>query len=73
MARIESNVEDKAVDLYVLERSLLSAHSEVPLLFSKIFEIYQKQYNRIDKSQCKEIVSKYKEVQLRGRKRLMIG
>ncbi|XP_033175523.1 EKC/KEOPS complex subunit TP53RK isoform X2 [Bombus impatiens] len=73
LARIESNVEDKAVDLYVLERSLLSAHSEVPLLFSKIFEIYQKQYNRIDKSQCKEIVSKYKEVQLRGRKRLMIG
>lgn len=73
MARVEANVEDKAVDLYVLERSLLSAHSEVPLLFSKIFEIYQKHYNRTDKSQCKEIVSKYKEVQLRGRKRLMIG
>ncbi|XP_043585807.1 EKC/KEOPS complex subunit TP53RK isoform X1 [Bombus pyrosoma] len=71
LARIESSVEDKAVDLYVLERSLLSAHSEVPLLFSKIFEIYQKHYT--NKSQCKEIVSKYKEVQLRGRKRLMIG
>ncbi|XP_060832463.1 EKC/KEOPS complex subunit TP53RK isoform X1 [Bombus pascuorum] len=71
LARTESSVEDKAVDLYVLERSLLSAHSEVPLLFSKIFEIYQKHYT--NKSQCKEIVSKYKEVQLRGRKRLMIG
>ncbi|XP_043523332.1 EKC/KEOPS complex subunit Tp53rk isoform X2 [Frieseomelitta varia] len=71
LARIESSVEDKAVDLYVLERSLLSAHSEIPLLFSKIFDTYQKHY--ANKSQCKEIVSKYKEVQLRGRKRLMIG
>ncbi|KOX77364.1 TP53-regulating kinase [Melipona quadrifasciata] len=71
LARIESSVEDKAVDLYVLERSLLSAHSEKPLLFSKIFDIYQKHY--ANKNQCKEIVSKYKEVQLRGRKRLMIG
>lgn len=71
LAHIESNIEDKAVDLYVLERSLLSAHSEIPSLFSKIFDIYQIHY--ANKNQCKEIVSKYKEVQLRGRKRLMIG
>ncbi|OAD51967.1 TP53-regulating kinase [Eufriesea mexicana] len=71
LARIESSVEDKAVDLYVLERSLLSAHSEIPLLFSKIFDTYQKHY--ANKNQCQEIVFKYKEVQLRGRKRLMIG
>lgn len=71
LARTESSVEDKAVDLYVLERSLLSAHSEVPSLFSEIFNTYQKCY--MNKNQCKEIVSKYKEVQARGRKRLMIG
>ncbi|XP_017892346.1 EKC/KEOPS complex subunit TP53RK [Ceratina calcarata] len=71
LARIESSVEDKAVDLYVLERSLSSAHSEVPLLFSKIFDTYQKCYT--NRNQCKEIVTKYKEVQSRGRKRLMIG
>ncbi|XP_076246502.1 TP53 regulating kinase isoform X2 [Calliopsis andreniformis] len=71
LARLESSVEDKAVDLYVLERSLLSAHSELPQLFSGIFNTYQKCYT--NKNQCKEIVSKYKEVQARGRKRLMIG
>lgn len=71
LARTESNAEDKAVDLYVLERSLLSAHSEIPLLFSKIFNIYQKCYT--NKNQCKDIISKYKDVQSRGRKRLMIG
>ncbi|CAK9833360.1 EKC/KEOPS complex subunit TP53RK [Anthophora retusa] len=71
LARIESSAEDKAVDLYVLERALSSAHSEIPLLFLKIFQIYQKYC--ANKSQCKEVISKYKEVQSRGRKRLMIG
>ncbi|XP_043261560.1 EKC/KEOPS complex subunit TP53RK [Colletes gigas] len=71
LARLESSVEDKAVDLYVLERSLHSAHSEIPLLFSEIFHIYQKHYT--NRKQCKEVVSKYKEVQARGRKRLMVG
>ncbi|XP_053971822.1 EKC/KEOPS complex subunit TP53RK [Hylaeus anthracinus] len=71
LARVESSVEDKAVDLYVLERSLLSAHSEIPLLFLEIFNTYQKHY--INKIQCKEVVSKYKDVQARGRKRLMVG
>ncbi|XP_076383488.1 TP53 regulating kinase [Megalopta genalis] len=71
LARVESSLEDKAVDLYVLERSLLSAHSEVPSLFSEIFETYQKHY--ANKKQCNEVVSKYKDVQMRGRKRLMVG
>ncbi|XP_034181182.1 TP53 regulating kinase isoform X2 [Osmia lignaria lignaria] len=71
LARVESSVEDKAVDLYVLERSLNSAHSEIPELFPKIYKTYQKYYT--NKNQCKEIISKYNEVQARGRKRLMIG
>ncbi|XP_029177859.1 EKC/KEOPS complex subunit Tp53rk [Nylanderia fulva] len=71
LARLDSTVEDKAVDLYVLERSLLSAHSEVPTLFSRIFHHYQRQYQ--SKNQCEQVVAKYKQVQARGRKRLMIG
>lgn len=71
LARIDSTVEDKAVDIYVLERSLISAHSEVSTLFQKIYESYQKHYK--NKAQCKEIVNKYVEVRARGRKRLMIG
>lgn len=71
LARVDSTLEDKAVDLYVLERSLLSAHSEVSMLFSRIFHHYQQHYQ--NKNQCKQVLAKYKEVQARGRKRLMIG
>lgn len=71
LARVDSTLEDKAVDLYVLERSLLSAHSEVPTLFPRIFHYYQQCYQ--DKKHCEQVLSKYKQVQARGRKRLMIG
>ncbi|XP_020298113.1 TP53-regulating kinase isoform X2 [Pseudomyrmex gracilis] len=71
LARVDSTVEDKAVDLYVLERSLLSAHSEAPRLFHHIFDHYQRHYQ--SKSQCEQVVAKYRQVQARGRKRLMIG
>ncbi|KAL6256149.1 hypothetical protein P5V15_012268 [Pogonomyrmex californicus] len=71
LARVDSTLEDKAVDLYVLERSLLSAHSEVPTLFARIFHCYQQHYQ--NKNQCDQILAKYKQVQERGRKRLMIG
>ncbi|KAL0118321.1 hypothetical protein PUN28_009158 [Cardiocondyla obscurior] len=71
LARVDSTQEDKAVDLYVLERSLLSAHSEVLTLFSRIFHYYQQHYQ--NKKQCEQIVAKYKQVQARGRKRLMVG
>ncbi|XP_035721000.1 EKC/KEOPS complex subunit TP53RK-like isoform X2 [Vespa mandarinia] len=71
LAQIDSTVEDKAVDIYVLERSLLSAHSEVSTLFPLIYESYQKHY--ANKAQCKEIVNKYEEVRARGRKHSMIG
>ncbi|EZA60422.1 TP53-regulating kinase [Ooceraea biroi] len=71
LARVDSTLEDKAVDLYVLERSLLSAHSEVPTLFSKIFDHYQRHYK--NRNQCEQVLSKYRQVQARGRKRLMVG
>lgn len=71
LARVDSTLEDKAVDLYVLERSLLSAHSEVPTLFSRIFHHYQQHYQ--NKKQYEQVLAKYKQVQARGRKRLMIG
>ncbi|XP_012283163.1 TP53-regulating kinase [Orussus abietinus] len=70
LARVESTIEDKAVDLYVLERSLVSAHSEIPELFPLILMNYQKFCTEKSKA---EVIAKYKEVQARGRKRLMIG
>lgn len=71
LARTDTTAEDKAVDLYVLERSLLSSHSQVPTLFSIILNSYEKSI--VDGKQRKEIVKKYEDVRARGRKRLMIG
>lgn len=63
------NVEDMGVDLYVLERALLSAHSEVPEFFGLVLESY-KEHNNYKAS---ETIAKYEEVRARGRKRTMIG
>ncbi|OXU25547.1 hypothetical protein TSAR_011249 [Trichomalopsis sarcophagae] len=71
LARVESTSEDAAVDLYVLERSLSSAHAQVPELFGLIYKSYQKFFK--NKSHLKEVISKYEDVKARGRKRTMVG
>ncbi|XP_043270050.1 EKC/KEOPS complex subunit Tp53rk isoform X2 [Venturia canescens] len=71
LARVESTTEDKAVDLYVLERSLLSSHSEFTGLFPAILSHYVDCIR--DKKQRRETIAKYEEVRARGRKRLMVG
>ncbi|XP_055628058.1 EKC/KEOPS complex subunit TP53RK [Toxorhynchites rutilus septentrionalis] len=63
------NVEDMGVDLYVLDRALLSAHSQIPELFGKVLESYKKH----NKFKLSETIAKYEEVRTRGRKRTMIG
>lgn len=69
LAHIDPSAEDKGVDLYVLERALLSTHVVADKIFPKIIEGYKQQY----KSGFKEVFSKYEEVRARGRKRTMIG
>lgn len=71
LARVDSTAEDAAVDLYVLERSLTSAHAQVPELFELIYKNYQESFK--NKSQLKEIIIKYEDVKARGRKRTMVG
>lgn len=66
---IDTSTEDKGVDLYVLERALISTHNDLPDLFEKIFDAY-KSYS---KNNIKEIISKYEDVRARGRKRTMVG
>jgi len=69
LASVSSSAEDRAVDLYVLERALVSTH---PLLgvqmFRDILAAYEKQF--IDAAPT---LKKLAEVQLRGRKRSMVG
>lgn len=60
--------EDKGVDLYVLERALLSTHSSLP----DLFEAIMKEYKEANPSSL-ETIKKFEEVRARGRKRTMIG
>ena len=61
--------EDKGVDLYVLERAFLSTHPNTEEIFSEIFEAYKKNSGK----QAGEVVKKFEEIRLRGRKRTMLG
>lgn len=64
----QASVEDKGVDLYVLERAFSSTHRNAEILFSHVLEAYM--------SACKDsktVRTKYAQVQARGRKRLAFG
>ncbi|CAF0822035.1 unnamed protein product [Brachionus calyciflorus] len=65
-----SQYEDKAVDLYVLERALLSTHSQQAVL---IFDNILTGYEIECKSAFKQLKERLDLVRLRGRKRSMIG
>eukprot|EP00474_Spongospora_subterranea_P010744 CRZ11202.1 hypothetical protein [Spongospora subterranea] len=65
---ISSLVEDKAVDLYVLERALLSTHPE----FDNIFEMGLDSYCT-ECTDADNVLTRLETVRLRGRKRSMIG
>lgn len=69
LSRTDSSAEDKAVDLYVLERAILSTHTTNCNIFSNILAAYQKEY----KKGSKEVLNRLEEVRARGRKRTMVG
>ncbi|RHZ87486.1 hypothetical protein Glove_34g124 [Diversispora epigaea] len=68
LSYVSSLPEDKAVDLYVLERTFLSTHPNFENMFAEILEAYAKNYKA-----SKEILAKFADVRLRGRKRNMVG
>ncbi|PAV89584.1 hypothetical protein WR25_18089 [Diploscapter pachys] len=61
--------EDKAVDLYVLERAIASTHMHSQSLLDEFYKAYEE----VDKKQSQAVVKKLEEIRLRGRKRDMIG
>lgn len=69
LAHLECSAEDKGVDLYVLERALLSTHSVAEQIFPSILKAYEQSY----KNGCKDVLAKFEEVRARGRKRTMVG
>jgi TP53 regulating kinase-like protein len=69
LSRVESSVEDKGVDLYVLERALISTHANIDQLFPTILSAYTKE----NKKESQDVLKKLDEVRARGRKRIMVG
>jgi len=61
--------EDKAVDLYVLERAFASTHPDSQSLFSAVLDSYASTSGKTGQS----ILKRLDEVRLRGRKRSMVG
>lgn len=68
LSSYSTTAEDKGVDLYVLERALISTHSKFDMLFPKILEAYKETYEG-----SKEIINRLNAVRARGRKRTMVG
>lgn len=64
--------EDKAVDIYVLERAIQSTHSEYADKYNEwLLDGYEKAYQGSKK--YREVIGRLEEVRLRGRKRSMLG
>lgn len=84
LASVSSFWEDKAVDLYVLERAFASTHPTSEHLFQRVLDAYAKHTTDLTrgtttKGECKRdgawplIYARLQEVRLRGRKRSMVG
>eukprot|EP00708_Paratrimastix_pyriformis_P004771 GAFH01003698.1.p5 GENE.GAFH01003698.1~~GAFH01003698.1.p5 ORF type:complete len:114 (+),score=35.05 GAFH01003698.1:549-890(+) len=68
LAFMSSSAEDKAVDLYVLERALLATHPNSKALFDGIMENYAR-----TSTKGEEILARLVKVRARGRKKSMAG
>ena len=62
--------EDKAVDLYVLERAIISTHPNSEILVSTIIDMYSK---TSQPKKCAAVYKRLEDVKRRGRKRDMTG
>ncbi|KAK7443499.1 serine/threonine-protein kinase bud32 [Stygiomarasmius scandens] len=64
-----SLTEDKAVDLYVLERAFASTHPDSEPMFASVLSAYEKMMGK----HWAAIKTRLDDVRLRGRKRSMVG
>jgi len=60
--------EDRAVDLYVLERAWISTHPQAESLFTQVLDAYRKSFQG-----GKLAVKRLEDVRMRGRKKSMLG
>ncbi|GAP84547.1 putative BUD32 protein kinase [Rosellinia necatrix] len=69
LASQSSSEEDRAVDLYVLERAFASTHPRAEKLFTAVLESAYRQAFK----QAPVVLKKLEDVRMRGRKRSMLG
>ncbi|KAJ2386627.1 serine/threonine-protein kinase bud32 [Coemansia sp. RSA 2559] len=67
LSQISASVEDKAVDLYVLERAFISTHPNSAQLFALVLDAYD------SSDEAKAVLRRLEDVRQRGRKRDMTG
>lgn len=67
LSMVSAQVEDKAVDLYVLERAFASTHPKSEGMFARVLSSYAVS------PRSKAVLRRLEEVRLRGRKRSMVG
>ena len=68
LSHVSSLIEDKAVDLYVLERAFLSTHPRTEEQFRTLLSSYSS-----SSTSTRAVSKKLDEVRMRGRKRIMVG
>ena len=68
LSSVSNKIEDKAVDIYVLKRALISTHPGSEDLFEKILSFYR---SKLTKGNL--IITKFRDVEMRGRKRECFG
>lgn len=68
LGMMKPTIEDKAVDLYVLERAFISTHPESEYVVAAVLESY-----RFSCRQGTTILVRLDQVRMRGRKRDMLG
>lgn len=68
LGQVSTQDEDKAVDLYVLERAFSSTHPKAEKLFQDVLKAYGESYKG-----SKVVLRRLQDVRMRGRKRSMIG
>lgn len=69
LSHFNPSIEDKAVDIYVMERAFISTHS----YFTHYFAVILDGYKNTCYSNVKSIIDQFNNVRARGRKREMIG
>eukprot|EP00741_Cyanophora_paradoxa_P014909 tig00020830_g14383.t1 len=60
--------EDKAVDLFVLERAFLSTHPKSDAMFARLLAAYGAASKR-----SRDVLNRLEDVRMRGRKKLQLG